>query len=43
MNELRKFTNAEFGSIRAVTINGEPYFVGNCNPKVGKRDLRNSK
>lgn len=28
MNELRKFTNAEFGSIRAVTINGEPYFVG---------------
>lgn len=28
MNELQKFTNAEFGSIRTLTINNEPYFVG---------------
>lgn len=28
MNELQIFKNAEFGSIRTTTINGEPYFVG---------------
>lgn len=28
MNELQVFKNAEFGSIRTVLINGEPYFVG---------------
>lgn len=28
MNELQKFTNAEFGSIRTLTVNNEPYFVG---------------
>ena len=28
MNELQKFTNAEFGSIRTLTLNNEPYFVG---------------
>lgn len=28
MNELQVFKNAEFGSIRTITINGEPYFVG---------------
>ena len=28
MNELKIFENAEFGSIRAVTIDGEPYLVG---------------
>lgn len=28
MKELQKFTNAEFGSIRTLTINNEPYFVG---------------
>lgn len=28
MNELQIFKNAEFGSIRTLTINGEPYFVG---------------
>jgi hypothetical protein len=28
MNELQVFKNAEFGSIRTLLINGEPYFVG---------------
>ncbi len=28
MNELKIFENAEFGSIRTVEINNEPYFVG---------------
>ncbi len=28
MNELKIFENAEFGSIRTVEIEGEPYFVG---------------
>mgnify|MGYP000401107794 FL=1 len=28
MSELQIFKNAEFGSIRTVQINGEPYFVG---------------
>ena len=29
MNELRVFSNAEFGDVRTVIINGEPWFVGN--------------
>lgn len=28
MNELRVFENPEFGSIRTVEVNGEPWFVG---------------
>ncbi|MCM1439910.1 MAG: Bro-N domain-containing protein [Roseburia sp.] len=28
MNDLQVFNNAEFGSIRTVTIDGEPWFVG---------------
>lgn len=28
MNEMKVFSNDEFGSVRAVTIGGEPYFVG---------------
>lgn len=28
MNEVQIFNNAEFGKIRSVTINGEPWFVG---------------
>lgn len=28
MSELQIFKNAEFGAIRTLTINGEPYFVG---------------
>lgn len=29
MNELKVFNNAEFGEIRTVVIDGEPWFVGN--------------
>ena len=32
--ELTAFNNAEFGTIRACEINGEPYFVGNDIAKV---------
>lgn len=28
MNELQVFHNDEFGSVRTLTINGDPYFVG---------------
>ena len=28
MSELKVFSNAEFGSVRSLTVNGEPYFVG---------------
>lgn len=28
MNEIKVFNNAEFGEIRTLEINGEPYFVG---------------
>lgn len=28
MSELQVFKNAEFGSVRTMSINGEPYFVG---------------
>lgn len=28
MSELQVFSNAEFGSIRSITVNGEPFFVG---------------
>lgn len=28
MNELKIFENAEFGKVRTMAINGEPYFVG---------------
>ena len=28
MNELKIFENPEFGKIRTMEINGEPYFVG---------------
>ena len=27
MSELQVFNNAEFGSVRTMSINGEPYFV----------------
>lgn len=30
MNEIQIFNNPEFGNIRTVTVNGEPWFVGNC-------------
>ena len=28
MNELQIFNNPEFGEVRTVVIDGEPYFVG---------------
>lgn len=28
MNQIKIFENPEFGSIRTLEINGEPYFVG---------------
>lgn len=28
MEELKVFENSEFGKVRTVTINGEPWFVG---------------
>lgn len=28
MNDLKIFENAEFGSIRTVTVDGQPYFIG---------------
>lgn len=34
MNTLKIFNNAEFGSVRALTIEGEPYFVGKDVAKI---------
>lgn len=28
MQEIQIFNNAEFGSVRTLEVNGEPYFVG---------------
>ena len=28
MNDLQIFENSEFGSVRTITVDGEPYFVG---------------
>lgn len=28
MNELKIFSNAEFGEVRTVEVNGEPWLVG---------------
>lgn len=34
MNELKIFRNEEFGEIRTVTIDGEPWFVGKDVAKI---------
>lgn len=34
MNELKIFQSAEFGNVRTVSINGEPYFVGRDVAKI---------
>lgn len=34
MSELQVFNNAEFGSVRSLTVNGEPYFVGRDVAKI---------
>ena len=46
MSELQVFNNAEFGSVRSLMVNGEPYFVakdiaeilGYANPQKAVRD-----
>ena len=46
MSELQVWGNAEFGSVRSLMVNGEPYFVGkdateilgNSNPQKALRD-----
>ena len=36
MQEMQIFNNPEFGQVRTVTINGEPWFVGNdCAKALG--------
>lgn len=44
MNELQVFENKEFGKIRSLEINNEPYFIGNdianiLGYKNGSRDI----
>lgn len=44
MNELKIFKNSEFGQVRTMLINGEPYFVGkditdNLGYRNGSRDI----
>ena len=42
-NELKIFTNEEFGSVRTVTIDGEPWFVGkDVAEALGYRDTVNA-
>lgn len=36
MNELKIFENVEFGEIRTVNIDGEPWFVGNDVSRANK-------
>lgn len=46
MNDIQIFNNEEFGSVRSLTVNGEPYFVGKdvaeilgySNPQKALRD-----
>mgnify|MGYP005935519533 FL=1 len=40
MNEIKIFNNPEFGNVRTILINGEPWFVGNDISKaLGYKDL----
>ena len=44
MNNLQIFRNEEFGEIRSLEINNEPYFIGNditniLGYKYGSRDF----
>ena len=42
MNNLQIFNNPEFGEIRTVVIDGEPWFVGNdCAKALGYKNLYN--
>ena len=41
MNEIRTFENEQFGSIRTIMIDGEPWFVGKDVAKIlGYRNTR---
>lgn len=43
MNELKIFKNEEFGEVRTMLINGEPYFVGKDVASVlGYSNTRNA-
>lgn len=40
MNEIKIFNNPEFGNVRTILIDGEPWFVGNDISKaLGYKDL----
>lgn len=40
MNDIQIFNNPDFGEIRTLTIDGEPYFVGNdCAKALGYKNL----
>lgn len=42
MNEIQIFNNEEFGEVRTVMIDGEPWFVGNdCAKALGYKNLYN--
>lgn len=42
MNEMQIFNNEEFGEVRTVVIDGEPWFVGNdCAKALGYKNLYN--
>ena len=42
MNEIRIFDNPEFGEVRTVMIEDEPWFVGNdCAKALGYKNLYN--
>lgn len=42
MNDIRIFDNPEFGEVRTVMIDGEPWFVGNdCAKALGYKNLYN--
>lgn len=38
MNDLQQFTNQQFGDIRALSIEGEPWFVGK---DIAERTINN--
>ena len=43
MNELKIFKNEEFGEVRTMLVNGEPYFVGKDVASVlGYSNTRNA-
>lgn len=43
MNEMKIFRNAEFGNVRVVELNGEPWFVGkDVASALGYTDLTHS-